>query len=588
MSALLPPPGASDRTTPHVKGRAAMSRGGSANGYASPTAGDTPGNTAGHLAARAGALVRGLTERPWGEVTASVYETGRLVTLAPWLTGHAERVAFLTGAQRPDGSWGVHDDYALVPTLSATEALLADLRRGRTAGGATGGGPPTTTLDGEHGTPAAAAGRGLRALLRWSRGGYPGPRPDMPAVELIVPYLVEAMNGHLEALRAAGLAPSALIDGAASLSLPSGMRTDKLAGVRSALRAGAVLPDKLMHALEVAGDAAAGARGVPITPAGTVGASPAATAAWLGAGRAPEPGHPARVHLEAVARLHGGPVPCGMPITVFERGWVVSWLLRAGVPVAMPARVLRSLNEGLGPQGISAGAGLPGDADTTSVALYALALAGAPGEPSSLWGYRAGTHFATWQGEQGFSTTTNAHVLDCFREYATGRPDASPRYAAAVAEVAGWLLERQAADGSWSDRWHASPYYATMCCAVALDAAGGGRVERDRVRRAVRWVLSGQRADGAWGLWRGTAEETAYAMQTLLLCESAREEPGRDRAVASGHAYLLRAGEDEPCTPMWHDKDLYTPLAVVRAAIIGALHLAGRDATVAPHLKSAH
>jgi halimadienyl-diphosphate synthase len=35
--------------------------------------------------------------------------------------------------------------------------------------------------------------------------------------------------------------------------------------------------------------------------------------------------------------------------------------------------------------------------------------------------------------------------------------------------------------------------------------------------RAVDWILSSQRPDGLWGLWEGTAEETAYALQTLLL-----------------------------------------------------------------------
>lgn len=73
-------------------------------------------------------IVDDLTERPWGSSSPSVYETGRLVSLAPWLTGHGERLRFLLAEQRPDGGWGLPDDgYALVPTLSATEALLSAL-----------------------------------------------------------------------------------------------------------------------------------------------------------------------------------------------------------------------------------------------------------------------------------------------------------------------------------------------------------------------------------------------------------------------------------------------------------------------------
>lgn len=63
-------------------------------------------------------LVTSLMLRPWGQVSPSVYETGRLVSLAPWLTGHRERLDYLISTQRPDGSWGAPDGYGVVPTLS--------------------------------------------------------------------------------------------------------------------------------------------------------------------------------------------------------------------------------------------------------------------------------------------------------------------------------------------------------------------------------------------------------------------------------------------------------------------------------------
>src|SRR5690606_38476163 len=115
-------------------------------------------------------LLSSLMARPWGQVTASVYETGRLVALAPSLPGHRERIAYLMARQRPDGTWGAPDGYDLVPTLSATDALL---------GVEPSGGPPGA---------AAAARAGLAALRRLLAG--PLTLPDMPAVELIVPALI--------------------------------------------------------------------------------------------------------------------------------------------------------------------------------------------------------------------------------------------------------------------------------------------------------------------------------------------------------------------------------------------------------------
>ncbi|MBG0817588.1 terpene cyclase/mutase family protein [Planomonospora sp. ID82291] len=568
--------------------------------------------------AEAGELVAGLLTRPWGRVSPSVYETGRVVSLAPWLAGHAERVGFLLAAQRADGAWGRPEGgYALVPTLSAAEALLAELRR------------PSPCAD-----PVVLAGavrRGLGAARRWSGPDGP-PLPDMPAIELIVPALVSLIDGHLaeghppDGLPAGADPKGADLDGAdldgEGPGLPAGVDGSRLSAVRARLRAGGRVPRKLVHALEIAGPAATAAEIVP-TPAGpglaSVGASPAAGAAWLGAVR-PSAEDPRRLreaaevrrYLEAVVEDSGGPVPCAIPITVFERGWVLSWLRRAGVPVDVPAELTASLRDGLGPEGVAAGPGLPEDADTTSVALYALALLGEPREPDGLWPYELEAHFCTWQGEEGFSPTTNAHVLDAFGAHlratghlratarvpagrgapaapagfsaaplpASGRPVPSgfpaERYAAAARKVSARLRGCQSEEGGWRDRWHASPYYATACCALALHEFGGAE-SAGAVERAVRWVLAGQHPDGSWGRWEGTAEETAYALQTLLLTlpEGGGAPAGTVEAVERGRRFLADAADGDEGPRLWHDKDLYFPAAIVRAAVLGALHLAG-------------
>ncbi|WP_246278109.1 prenyltransferase/squalene oxidase repeat-containing protein [Phytohabitans rumicis] len=486
-------------------------------------------------------LVAGLVAEPWGRVTPSVYETGRLVTLAPWLAGHRQRIAFLLRTQRADGGWGGPDGYALVPTLSATEALLA-------------------TGDGDR--VRAAAERGLAALTRWGRGVRQS-IPDMPAIELIVPALTELVNDHLDR------------HDRPRLPLPAGIDGARLGAVRAALAAGRPAPEKLLHAWEVVGGAAPDVRP---QPPGTVGASPAATAAWLGGRGAPDATGTARQYLEAAVRRYGGPVPCATPITVFERAWTLSWLAEAGVPVTVPDVVLRELADAVGANGTPAGPGLPQDADTTAVALYALAQLGREREPDSLWAYETETHFCTWPGEEGRSATVNAHVLEAFGHYVAERPDAAPRYGRAVQKLTAWLHANQEADGAWRDRWHASPYYATACCAPALARFGSGPAATEAVGRAVDWVISTQRADGSWGWWRGTAEETAYAVRVLL----ARPDEASGRAVARGYPHLVGAvrrrsvgGSADPA--MWHDKDLYLPRAIVRAAVLAAVHQAQRS-----------
>jgi hypothetical protein len=511
------------------------------------------------LTGEAEALVAGLVDEPWGQVSPSVYETGRLVALSPRLAGHDERVAHLLRTQRPYGGWGSPDPgYALVPTLSATDALLAARQ-----------------------TEGASAG--LRVLFQWLCG--PGALtgadlPDLPAIELIVPSLTGSINRRLDELGdpppGAGWWP-----GGERLPSPAGISEAPLAMIRDRLAAGGEPPQKLRHALEVAGDAARGHPAVRPETTGTVGASPAATAAWLGDPAAAEPDDPARGFLEEAVRRHAGPVPCGLPVTVFERGWVLSWLARAGLAVTPPAEIVASLAASLGPAGTAAAAGLPRDADTTAVALYALALTGAPQPPDSLWAFENGDHFSTWPGEEGVSVSTNAHVLEAFGRYGDDGTERGARRRATVAKVSAWVRGRQRSDGSWHDRWHASPYYATACAALALHDFGGPE-SAAAVDRAVRWVLATQRRDGSWGRWAGTTEETAYAVRLLLLT---RPDPAagveladgpRRQAAERGCDHLARfpVRPDDP--PLWHDKDLYQPIAVVRAAALSALHLGHR------------
>ena len=222
----------------------------------------------------------------------------------------------MLAAQRPDGGWGAPGSYALVPTLSAVEALLAVLARGEA------GGRPTIG-DCEL---VGAVDRGMATLVGWL-GDETLRLPDTPAVDLIVPALVEAINRHVDNL------PASLLRWrpGTRLGLPPGMSSARLVGVRRLIASGAAVPAKLAHSLEVVGSAAGLPSGIGPGQLGTVGASPAATAAWIAVPGRTDGTVAAQDHLEALALRQGGPVPCPIPITVFERAWILSGLARAGI-----------------------------------------------------------------------------------------------------------------------------------------------------------------------------------------------------------------------------------------------------------------
>ncbi|WP_406042970.1 prenyltransferase [Micromonospora sp. NBC_00898] len=497
-------------------------------------------------------LLAALLRQPAGQLTPSVYETGRLVTLAPRLSGHDRRLRYLLDRQRADGGWGAPEGYALVPTLSAVEALLGTLAAGRPAG------VPRDEL-------RAAARRGVAALSGWLGTTLRISVPDTPAADLIVPTLVDAVNGQLHSLD--DQPDFRWLPATTPLALPAGMDRRRLDALRGLLAHGRPVPQKLLHALEVLGPAAR-CRADVVPVAGAVGASPAATAAWVG-----EPGGATLAYLEDAVRRHDGPVPCCTPISVFERSWVLANLARAGLRARPAPSLVAELTAALGPEGTPTGPGLPADADTTSVTLYALARAGHPVHPASLARYERDGHFCTWPGEDGWSVTTNAHVFEALGWHAGRNTAKGDPAARRLLRLAGWLREQQHADGRWCDRWHASPYYATSCVVMALDRYAPAAVAAESVDQAVDWVVGTQRADGSWGRWSGSREETAYALHVLLGVGRTRR-PGVADSVRRGVAYLSATVGQQDDPPLWHDKDLYAPVLIVRSAVAAALHLA--------------
>ena len=508
---------------------------------------------------------------PFGHTSASVYETARLVALAPWLNGHAQRVRFLLTSQRADGGWGGQDGYGLVPALSAVDALCTVLR-----------GPEVPGVP--RGKVATAVHNGLSRLFDWLRPGTAEVLPDTIAVEIIVPALIEDLNRQLDLLVRQPVAGLQAWTGEARLFTPEGADHELLARLRQAVQEGHVLPEKMWHTLEALGPAIRGAEFVrPVN--GSVACSPAATAAWLGDPPAPGAGESVR-HLEKVQERFGGPVPVGVPVNIMESAWILSTLVSSGLDVDVPDRLVRTLHAAFGESGTSVGAGLTPDADDTATALYALALVDSARSPDCLATYWEGTHFSTFPSERTPSTTTNAHAVQALGALtAAGRPQGAP-LDKALGTVVSWLREQQEPDGSWQDKWHASRYYATLCCALAM-AEHGGETARPAVTKAVRWVLDSQRENGSWGRWSGTYEETAYAVRLLLTAERHAGHTLSELddeivgAATRGYAFLLCSEGDADAPHLWHDKDLYTPIRMVRAEGMAAQHLARSDPRIA-------
>ncbi len=453
-----------------------------------------------------------------GGLSTSVYETARLVALVPWLPGHQARVDFLRAQQNADGSWGGPGGWALVPTLSATHALLG--------------------VDDDNARRGLSAARAL--ITRAHRTGIAGTVVGF----MVIPALIADLNAALPAAEA--------------LPLPAGL--DDV--VLTAMRGGGWRDPLAAHYLEIMGPDVVGSPDVDHVD-GNVGCSVAATAAWVGAEDPGDTGHPAVAFLTRSQARFGGPVPAMTSIEHYERGWIIGTLATSGVDPRLLVPLAGGLPPKVGRDGAPTAPGFAHEAETTSVVLHGLARLGDVQEPEFLWRYDGGTHFLSTIPEKSPSVSTNAHVLQALGGYHAVEPE--QRYADAAARISAWLVERQGPDGGWTDKWHASPVFATACCAEALHDHGGP-AHAGAVRAAVDWLLARQRADGSWG---GTAEETSHAVRALVLTGG-----GQHVAVGRGHDYLVHSGLDAEHPPLWVGKELYAPVNVVRAAVLGAIKLA--------------
>ncbi|MEU3522522.1 squalene--hopene cyclase [Streptomyces sp. NPDC038707] len=154
-----------------------------------------------------------------------------------------------------------------------------------------------------------------------------------------------------------------------------------------------------------------------------------------------------------------------------------------------------------------------------------------------------------------------AHVVEMLA--ALGR-ERDPRTRRAVR----WLLGQQEANGAWYGRWGVNYVYGTGSVLPALVAAGVPRGHA-AVRRAVAWLTSVRNADGGWGeSWESYADparagrgpstpsQTAWALLGLLAAGE-----GESTAVRDGVRWLT---ERQTADGTWEEPQ-FTGTLVPRA-----------------------
>jgi len=346
------------------------------------------------------------------------------------------------------------------------------------------------------------------------------------------------------------------------------LRTDKLSRIPAGVLTGQ--PTSLLYSLEAL---------LPLiapsdmdgffSPDGSMSNNPAATAAaWSATGRST-----ALDYLRRAADSTGdGGMPEIFPIDVFEPAWVLYTLNRAGllddnaVPhvTRLAQMAARSSHHARG-MGVTEHFPVP-DSDDTAMVANVLHAAGRDDSEllAALLTFETDTHFLGFSYERGAAISANARVLEALAR----RPD---RYRPQIAKATSFLLDTRRDSAWWFDKWHMSSYYATAQAVLGLASTAPHELAQTR-----QWLLDGQHSNGAWGVADGLAEETAYAILALDAIDPHLGPMPAD-TCRRAHDYLRDHLDGDDYPELWIGKGLYTPTTVVRAAVLAAYAISGRQ-----------
>jgi halimadienyl-diphosphate synthase len=295
---------------------------------------------------------------------------------------------------------------------------------------------------------------------------------------------------------------------------------------------------------------------------GAVGLSPSATAYF--ATYVKKGDEPSLNYLRQTAKPDGGQ-PNVFPFDIFEVAWSL-WNL-SFIPDMRKnedlKRHLEFLSQAWEPRrGVAFSTAYSvKDSDDSVITYNTLLRYGIEKDLASIMAYEEDEHFRCFDLEVNPSISANIHILDALLHAGLTTRTTS------VNKILKFLKQSKGNNPFWMDKWHSSAYYPTAHAVIACAGHANEIAEE-----AVQWILRSQNANGSWGTYISTAEETAYAIQALSVWN---EKVGRiPKAALRNGARWLRENLDKPYPPLWIGKCLYSPQLVVRSAVLSALALA--------------
>jgi halimadienyl-diphosphate synthase len=475
-----------------------------------------------------------------GHMSSTVYDTAwvaRLGDINPDLSNQA--MEWICENQLPDGGWGARDIFYYHDRVVCTLAAMIAL-----------------TYRGRRAYDRKQIDLGLDALGRIVGGATTGLQADPNGATIGFEMIVPTLVAEAEKL---GIIKQ---QGESILKRLGQLRAKKLSRIQGKL---INKYTTMAFSAEMAGADGQGILDVENLQEsnGSVGHSPSATAYFTMYVKKQD--ERALEYLSRTIQEDGG-VPNVAPFDAFEISWTLWNLsLAPNTNMEIVPGVRKLLNVLANAWEANRGIGFATqysvkDSDMTSFVFDTLMRFGYKKDAESILSYEEEDHFRCYPLEVDPSISANIHVLGALRQAGFKPDDPS------VKKIIRFLKKVKGDFPFWVDKWHSSPYYATSHAVIAC----AGYVD-DLVKDSVDWLISSQHENGAWGHNHPTAEETAYAVQSLWIWGQSAGKIKSD--IIKNGAKWLEQNLDQPYHPLWIGKCLYSPNLVVRSAILNAITL---------------
>lgn len=469
------------------------------------------------------------------QMSQSPYDLGWLLRLPdqkfPKKPRYPQIISWLQNLQHKDGSWGGQIPFAHDRVIS-TLSVIAGLSR--------------WPLDQKR---CGRIDKAVKAVEFYSKKLLQEPEATV-AFELLFPKL-------LREVQSAGYKISI---SKKVLAHYQNLQKQKLA--KLPIEAATKYPTTLLHALEALDENKIDLQKFEKfqSPDGSFGCSPATTALMLLNGIG---GKKAEQYLNNLIKK--GVVPVLWPMEIFERAWSLFPLYILGIDKYFTKQVaphLKYLRQKWTKSGISLGKDfLVPDLDDTVIAFYLMSVNGVPLDSNFLKYFTAPDGLVCYPGERAGSF--GSHYINFLFALPFLDLDKHDYSAKAVSS----LLEANAKNEHWNDKWHISPFYASCRFVLALSR---NRTQSAALDKLVRKILKAQKKNGLWGSSEGTTEETAYALTVLLKQKSSKIN--FDNAIEKGFKVLNQSIDVSGDYPeMWVGKSLFMPANIVKITVLSIL-----------------